>query len=675
MKAIEIAQRLAQLNETESALKAYKIALQEEPDPTIKMEAAVYILQYGKDDDYKISYTMFHDLYNQGIFRENIMEIMNEAFYEPNVKLMKAHYRKNCALLEKYPYIFRKDFLKFEDLPIKFYPFDDTSYTPYYPDEERFGEYIDFKDTVIKHHFFKDLDNPILAGDIFSQYELEYLRDNVRRSEDVARENHIYLHYTSWAEFCAYLPCLNMKPLLEEQKIVFLFEDEISQYPIDFKERFNIDYSKYTLQPVRIREVTRMIWHTQLSSHNGGDFFNEIFDAHPNLLAMPSIMMSNILETIEDIKKALRQIPDLATAMHAFEDWNNTRVTEELYLNRSRTDRDILVAMFMQREDYNGALDKESRIVPALFFQPHFSNIVYKLNVNSKTNLTTLYSDVYERVRKLPLFQNFKYIKTFTPMRRFTTSHGATVRFMDIMAGYANAQLETDRNKAITVISDAVFERVLNRSFMIDPGDRLYHDSVIVRLEDGKLNPRATFTALAAFVDLPYTESMTFCSENGNPRNYGGALTDGFDPAPIYRTYDKFVNDSERKFIEYFLRDAYAFYGYDFHYYDGSEVKKEQAEKWISEFYTMNFYMEKTWKLVYQTAKITQQGKPVDEKVEEKVQKQLLDNNMKETEKNRIKNLDVLMRGLRFINKDGQPLRMTPMLELDPALLEQPLYH
>ena len=33
------------------------------------------------------------------------------------------------------------------------------------------------------------------------------------------------------------------------------------------------------------------------------------------------------------------------------------------------------------------------------------------------------------------------------------------------------------------------------------------------------------------------------------------------------------------------------------------------------------------------------------------------------------------MRGLRFINEDGQPLKMMTPLKLDPALLEQPLYH
>lgn len=675
MKAIEIAQRLAQLNETESALQAYKLALAEEADPTVKMEAAVYILQFGKDDDYKISYTMFHDLYNQGIFKENILEIMEEAFYAPNMKLMKAHYKKNCALLEKYPYLFRKDFLKFEDLPIKFYPFDDTSYTPYYPAEERFGAYIDFKDTVIKHYFFKDLEKPILATDVTSQYELEYLRDNVRRSEDVAKENHIYLHYTSWAEFCSYLPCLNMKPLLEEQKMVFLFEDEIGQYPIDFKERFNIDYSKFTLQPVRIREVKKMIWHTQLSSHNGGDFFNEIFDSHPNLLAMPSVMMDNTHNNIAEIMEALRIAGSLAEAQRSLPSME-PELVQQLYTNRGRNEKDVLVALFLhQKSYYVHSLDTGSRIAPALFFQPHFYNIHYRLNVYESRNQTTLSSAVYDEVQKSPIFRNFKYIKTFTPMRRFTTSHGSTVKFMNIMAKFANEN-NTKGDDAVTVVTDAVMERVLNRSFMVDPDDRLYHDGVVVRLEDGKINPRATFAALAHFLDLPYTESMTYCSSEGKrDPNLGGDYATGFSLASVYRNVDEYMNGNEGRFIEYFLRDAYEYYGYDFLYYDGKPVDNEAVSSWVSGFDKMNQYIAETWKIIFRQAKVSANGMPVEADIEEKVQAEMLGNYMKDVEKHRIENAEVLLRGLNFINENGQPLRMMPKLEPDPALLEQPLYH
>ena len=53
----------------------------------------------------------------------------------------------------------------------------------------------------------------------------------------------------------------------------------------------------------------------------------------------------------------------------------------------------------------------------------------------------------------------------------------------------------------------------------------------------------------------------------------------------------------------------------------------------------------------------------------------MLGNYMKDVEKHRMDTAEVLLRGLNFINENGQPLRMMPKLELNPALLEQPLYH
>ena len=33
-----------------------------------------------------------------------------------------------------------------------------------------------------------------------------------------------------------------------------------------------------------------------------------------------------------------------------------------------------------------------------------------------------------------------------------------------------------------------------------------------------------------------------------------------------------------------------------------------------------------------------------------------------------------LLKGLHFVSRDGQPLRMLPLLKLDETLLDQPLY-
>ena len=254
-------------------------------------------------------------------------------------------------------------------------------------------------------------------------------------------------------------------------------------------------------------------------------------------------------------------------------------------------------------------------------------------------------------------------------MRRFTTSHGATVRFM-----YGRAVRNNERNEdAKSVVSDTISERILNRSFLIDPQDRLYHDSILVRFEDGKLNPKATFTALAEFLDIPYTDSFTYCSEFGKldpVHNYAV----GVDTSSVFRTYDDFVNENEREYIEFFLRDAYDYYGYDFQAYDGKDVDEETIKGWVSGFTTVNQYIQKTWRTVFESIKLTNATGDVEEAVEKAAQEIMLNNLLERFNTNRLENGKKLLEGLEFINEEGQPLYMMPKLQLDPVLLEQPLY-
>jgi len=468
--------------------------------------------------------------------------------------------------------------------------------------------------------------------------------------------------------FCSFLTCLNLRQFLKSKKMVFLMEEEKSLYPIDFKEQFGLDYTVYSLKPVRIREVHRLIWHTQLSSHNGGDFFNEVFDAHPNLLAMSSMMMTHVEDKIEEVKDVLRQLPNLESAFATFKTWP-PHVVEELFNMRGCTDKDVLVALYMADSRASVGLDKAARIVPAVFFQPHFSNIVCGLRVDSNGH-AIIYSDAYECVKNSPIFQNFKYIKTFTPFRRLTVSHASTVRFMNSLAG-GEPETDSDGKKTVQVVTDAVSERILNRTFMIDPEDRLYHDSILVRFEDSKLNPKATFTGLAAFLDLPYTESMTACTEGGVELYEGN----GFSTAGVYRNCDDMMNASEGAYIEYFLRDAYQQYGYDFLYYDGKPVDEARVKEWVENFSVIDYYMRKTWNELFKMIEVSEERLKEDPNAKEKVQADAMEHFMADVNPNRMKNARILMGRVEFFNRNGQPLRMMPMLKPDPALLEQPLYH
>ena len=390
---------------------------------------------------------------------------------------------------------------------------------------------------------------------------------------------------------------------------------------------------------------------------------------------MPSIILSDVEEAIENARKLLQESKTLEEARQKLPGLGQD-VLEGLYQEGTYTDRELLLALYFYRVGYADNTEWNARIVPALFFQPHFYNLVYSFQADAQGQIT-LYSEQYEKLKNSPIFRSFKYIKTFTPMRRITTSYGATIKFMlrkDIQE--QTAAHKADGNEVLRIVPDEAAGRVLNRSFMIDPQDRLYRDSVLVRFEDGKLNPKATFTALAAFLDLPYTESMTYCSLQGerDPESLAGNDL-GFSPAAIYRTYDEYATDAERCYIEYLTRDAYQFYGYDFLYYDGKPMDEEKVKQLLQGFTILDRYMRDSQLKVVREIKVSQNGEAVEDELALKVQDKVLEDYMNRIQAIRINIAKLLMGSPRFVNKNGQPLRMMPKLTLDPALLEQPLYH
>lgn len=655
METLDIARRLAELGQKKSAQEAYTLFLRMDGDKTPKEELEAASFLFFSQADYKLPYDTFLSLFRRGQFQGEVLNLMSQAFYFPNLPDLQKQYERNCRILKEYPYFFRTDFPPFEELPTLFFPYEKGTYIPYYSDENVFGACVDFHYPVVDQNFFRDLENPVLGTDVYSQYQLEYLNDTVRRSEWVGRENHIYLHYTDWTKFCNYLQCLDFRKLLKDEKFVFLFEEEIAQYPINFQERFGIDYSQYPVKPLGVREVNRLIWHSQLSSHNGGDFFNEIFHDHPNLLIFDSIMFENAEKIVKDLRAQLR---------------NGIRVEEKIYRLlahvKNPTDKDLFIAVFLGRESMHRGLDKAARIAPALFFQPHFHNIYYTIRVYPEAGRCTLISPQYEEIRISPLFQQFKYIKTFVPMRRPTTSYAAATRFA--------LTFEENENDPYSHLGDIMSQTVLNRAYWADPQDRLFQDSVIVRFEDAKLNPKATFTALAEFLDLPYTSSMTYCSNNEglNPESLKGNEI-GFSTAAVYRTYDEYVDDSDRAFIEYFLRDAYEAYGYDFHYYHGEPVDKNWVQEQSEHATKVNEMMAQSHEESIFRQLVDKKGKEEEDAKQEADLER--DRYMKESLANRLFIGEKLLLNLPFANKQGELRRMIPLLKPNPELLDQPLYH
>ena len=149
----------------------------------------------------------------------------------------------------------------------------------------------------------------------------------------------------------------------------------------------------------------------------------------------------------------------------------------------------------------------------------------------------------------------------------------------------------------------------------------------------------------------------------------------GFDPAAIYRTYDEFTNDADRALIEYLLRDAYEYYGYDFHYYHGETVDSDWVNEQLEHIDHLDQLICQTIAEVCYTAIKKIVTDETDETTVREMANKEGENILKQFRENRQNAIEKLLSGLHFVNIKGQPLHMMPMLKLDPALLEQPLYH
>ena len=85
MTAIEVARKLADYEQTKDAQNAYTLALQQGTcTPEEMLEAADYI--FFSQGDYRVAYTTYVSLYSQGQFRERVLDLMKQAFYQPNRK-------------------------------------------------------------------------------------------------------------------------------------------------------------------------------------------------------------------------------------------------------------------------------------------------------------------------------------------------------------------------------------------------------------------------------------------------------------------------------------------------------------------------------------------------------------------------------------------------------------
>lgn len=676
MTAIEIARRCAELNDVTAAQNAYVLALGEEQEPAAELEACTYLLY--TDSHYQLAYSKLINQFNNGNFMSESLDLLLKFMFVPKASVQEKLYNFNIRKLEKYPYFFRgsREFLPFDELPIRFFTYNSEGYVPFYQEKAKFGEYLNPGYEEITHYYFDGSDKPILTTDNYSAYELSYLYDCTRRSEDIARDNHVYLHFTDWAVFCSYAQIIDFTRLLPMKKLVIMIEDEGKRYPIDFAEEYGIDYSEGKIAPIRVDEVKRMIWHVQLSTHNGGDFFNEILDDHPNLITHTSIVYSELKNVVDTCYKDIRSQnffnSDREIIFYSDDDGNGTIITYSdmaRYLrakaSKDITYRDVTVAVYLALSSASDSspCDPSSRFAPILVYQPHFPSLKYDISYFEDTNTAKLISKEYDTLKKDPIMKSFKYIKSLIPIRRFTTSFSASMKY--VINKSSSVGVAFNRYTCST--------NILNQSFRHDLDDRYYKDSRAVRFEDGKLNPKATFTEVAKFLDIPYTESMTYCSVGGikDKASTAGNVI-GFDTSSVYRTYDEYATERINAMIEYFLSEPMKYYGYEPNYYKGQPIGSDDIRGAIEE--ENNLYIDwvnKVGAIKSSATTISLNGKTqsLDTFVESAARRTGIISYYALDKLNEIIKNNVL-----FMGENGKPMVLTRMIEPNPDMLDQPPY-
>ena len=499
-------------------------------------------IEYFDQQQYREAFAAFAEIYNQcqdKYEREAIFAMLVEAFYAPNVEELQEKYARNIQTLKNYPYFWNKVFRKYEELTFQLFPVSDELYYCYSKEKDCFwGEY-DAKTRHQMRYFFEHLDEPLKVENEDNFYNLNFLNDNVRASEDYAGDNHIYLFYNTIEPLERLMLVCDLEPVLRQKKFVFLVgEENNGRYPVNFKKEFQIDYAAMNPAPIRIEEVKRMcFWYkhahsgtglsmavlgllTEVQALSGHDFntYSKI-DGKQIFASMKfqnAIVNYDTVYTAKQLSEML-QSEKYELAVEDFEGFVNW-----LYQHRPAPYAYTVKELFcgyclFQYEKRN----LNPRIAPMLLYDPH----IWNPSIYNNMMLSFPYHTVLTCVREP--------IMTFIRCQQIGIAGWDEFSTKYLLAfDYAHTQ------------------------FLHPELRPCYYG---FRFEDLKTKPEMVCRALCRHLDLPYDKVMLTVDA---PDGRGHALVRGFDPAPLKWDLSACLSEFDRIRLEMFYEPIHRYYGY-----------------------------------------------------------------------------------------------------------------
>lgn len=522
--------------------------------------------------------------------KNNILNIIRDIYYTPNEEALKSNYEKNLGLLNNYPYILGSSLPGFKELPITIYPIDNGSY--YFCGKEPSGAFCKYEPESSKkmRYFFENVENQLKVYDEDNLYNLTFLNDNVRSSEDIAEDNHIYLMYSSAEPLERLMLVCDLESVLAQQKFVFLMgEENFAKYPVDFKTEFDIDYSQNVYKEIELDDIKRMIFGWKTMNVAGTSFLADIMDFHPDLLTIPDCLLQmgfpvrfreqligksaneaiSFLRSLSDKDEQKSWVVQLLSGDETIGVKNIPTgrfldaLTGVLKDKSKPTSKEWLTAIYLA---YSRCRQRKfnRRIIPALFVYPH-DDLFYIAGM-ARDQLDLYFNIVLD----------FPYHKVVTCVRDPITHAGSTIRFMT--KTHKNA-LNNSGKIQLDPFYCFAFGCFLPKDIFFITQHPLYSDMRVVRFEDLKLNPEAAIGSLTEFLNIPLTPSLyktTFCGVSNKGWSTSGDLFEGFDPKPIFNEHKEYLSVFDKYRIELALVKEYEAYGYKPMYYDGQEFTDDE---------------------------------------------------------------------------------------------------
>ncbi len=539
----------------------------------------------------------FMALYQENFRKEEIKEILDSSCYRDNIPVLQENYNQNKAVLEQYPFISGWNPCAFEELTVLPYMVGNQEFCLYNKAEDCFSDIYYTGGRVDNSACLKQMEHSRMIKNVTDMDQLCYIVRNMRKSEDLARENHVYLYYDKQELLELLMQVEDFTELLKDKKVIIFCGSSEEFTEEQIMQKFNLDYTGMEPKQLELSDIQRMIFGWKIANVSGTSFLADVMDFHPNLLTIPDTMFNDfypfyqrmlrgktLVQAIEYLKNCDDQSSDkhFIARMTIYKD-KKSRFSEEMIaeLNRVTPNQflDVLKEVLKDVEvptaaqwmaaihlAFNRCHDKntDTSVIPAVFMYPH-------------DDMFALIGSERERVWfYLDMAAEFPDYKVVSMLRDPVTHAGSTTRYLT--EGHPGAKDEQGRRRLDPFYAMA-FGAFVPKDFYFPLEHPAYEHIRIVRFEDLKMNPEATWESLTEFLDLPMDDILyqsTWCGYSANNVDTEDVLINGYDLRPVRNPYTKYLSVFDKYRIECIMSRFMEHYGYVPQYYDGQNFSNAE---------------------------------------------------------------------------------------------------